>query len=351
MLNNPQLIKNSSDNPGIATDSPEWVTINIDGRCNLKCIYCPYHGSQRLVSPNTFYVNFEQFKPQADLAMRFAKRVHVCAVGEPFLNKDIFKMFNYMNEQGYPPSVLTNGTSVISDKLERIVDARLTSYNTDVDTLYSDKYKRMCGQDELGVVLSNIEKINELKAQKNVEMRMVVNTLINRTVLPELESMFHRFLELGVDTWRLTCLSIPLDGTDFMTRHNAMLDEPETLHSYVNRLRELAEGTALDVEVSGFIDPEVSNKDLKCSTLWRRMMLNVPSADIPREKWYGNVVPGCMLSLEGYSMGNMFDSSLEEIWNNEKYIAMRNDLLAGNIHRCTHLCPAQAFPESPGEKA
>jgi|GEM_PF-2271860 len=348
MLNNPQLIEHNEENPGVVTKNPEWITINIDGRCNLKCTYCPYHGEQRLVSPKTFFIDYDQFKVQADLAMDFANRVHICAIGEPFLNKDIFRMFDYLNDKGHQPSVLTNGTSVISDKLEQIMDSNLSYFATDVDSLYPDIYKKLCGKDELDNVLSNMGKLAELKAKNGFDTRLMVNTIINRRILPELEGMYHRLNDLGVDSWSLNGLAIPLDGVDFLTRGNSLLDEPETVYPIIKRLRELFADNHMQLEVAGFFDPEVDNNDLRCSFLWRRLMLNVPSPDVDQDKWYGNVVPGCMLSLEGYSLGNMFDSSLNEIWNCDKYVAMRNDLLAGNIHRCKHLCPSHIFPATEG---
>ena len=54
----------------------------------------------------------------------------------------------------------------------------------------------------------------------------------------------------------------------------------------------------------------------------------------------GNVYPCCM-SMHGTAMGNVNESSLEEIWNGEKYNELRKMHITGNFpkgHKCIEKC-------------
>ena len=46
----------------------------------------------------------------------------------------------------------------------------------------------------------------------------------------------------------------------------------------------------------------------------------------------GSVQPCCL--LDDYPIGNIQESSMEELWNNEKMVSLRNEFLSGNISTC-----------------
>ena len=68
----------------------------------------------------------------------------------------------------------------------------------------------------------------------------------------------------------------------------------------------------------------------KCTVFWSRLQ-TIPSWDIPRERWIGNVVQGdCNAVVKGdmRSFGNIFDyDNLFDLWNNEALVKIRRDLI------------------------
>ena len=64
------------------------------------------------------------------------------------------------------------------------------------------------------------------------------------------------------------------------------------------------------------------------------------------ESWNGDVFPrGCVATESKYSMGNTFETDFKEIWNGEKYIAGRKELLdqPNNLETICHLCKANGY--------
>jgi molybdenum cofactor biosynthesis enzyme MoaA len=62
---------------------PRWATINIEGRCNLSCRYCGYHGENGLKLAKPFFLTFEEVKQQIDYLTSKVDHIHICGIGEP----------------------------------------------------------------------------------------------------------------------------------------------------------------------------------------------------------------------------------------------------------------------------
>lgn len=319
---------------------PRHMTISIDGRCNLKCKYCQWHCEGPLAKYKSFYLSYEQVKVQIDALIDFGvKHIHVCALGEPFLNKDIFRIFKYI-EKNNKPSVLTNGTSVVTPYLEKIADAGLEFYATDIDTVDPAEYKRLCGKDEIGSVLSNLEWLAGERAKGRMDTDLFVYTIINKQYLNHLPAVAKRLADVGITSWYLNPLNINYDERGFLTRENAFLDNPEEAWETVAEVKECCAKAGLDVIVNKFFEPGTKKEKVGvCPTLWHRMMLNIPYPGIPRDKVYGNVSTGCPLSRDpGYNLGNMFEQSLDEIWNGPVIQKLRKQIQQDEIKRCKDLC-------------
>lgn len=326
---------------------PRHVTINIDSRCNLRCQYCHCHGTNSRLSTRGWHVNFEQVKKQIDILRdNHVGHIHICGVGEPFLNKDIFKIFDYLNKIGDRPSILTNGTSVISNKLEKIIDANLSYFKTDLDTLDRNTYKEICGKDELGYVLSNIENLANLRSQKKSDMQMKVNTILTKQTLPHLKAICDKMIELGVDLWRLTSLMLGDEEKDYLSKENALIGKESEVYHVIHDLREHAKKYNLKINISEQFDPDCDNDNLFCSSFWKRVMLNVPTPGIPEDKWYGNVVVGCFLSFDvNNNLGNIFDTDFNKIWNGNKMAELRKKIQRDEISYCNDVCLKHRFPK------
>jgi len=219
------------------------------------------------------------------------ENIHICGTGEPFLNKDIFKIFKYIRLKGATTSVLSNGTSIISDKLEKIVDSDLRYFKTDIDTVDRNEYKRITGKDQLDNILNNISQLTDLKKKKNSKMLIGVNTIIRKNSLDKLDSILDKCIALGVDFWNLTQLLIAFEERGVLTRENKLLDNPNVVRKIINKLIEKGKKNNINIKCPDYFKSTYNNSNI-CLRPWNTFMLNVPNINIPKEKWYGNVVIG-----------------------------------------------------------
>ncbi|HPN29470.1 MAG TPA: radical SAM protein [bacterium] len=320
---------------------PLYATINIEARCNFKCKYCIYHGPEKKYNCNYSYT-FEQIKDEIDLLLKHnIPKIHICGIGEPFLNKDIFRVFDYLNSKGQRTSILSNCSKIVSDKISKIVDADLLCFSTDLDASNKEDYNWLCGRDDFDILLDNLKKIIALKNDKKKDLKIQVNTIITKKYLHQLKEIGYILKELGVDMWALMFLAVNYEDAGFLTRENTLFNEPELVYPVVKELEEFTSKNKIDFYYPYFFKEDFPNSSLHCVKPYTQIMLNIPSPDISQDEIYGNVSPGCYPDFPSY--GNLFRNSFDEIWNGKKIVDMRRKLNNFEHFRCKHLCAYHPF--------
>jgi radical SAM protein with 4Fe4S-binding SPASM domain len=69
-------------------------------------------------------------------------------------------------------------------------------------------------------------------------------------------------------------------------------------------------------------------KSFKCDLLWTETVIN----------WDGSILPCCSVFDEKYSFGNIKENSFKEIWNNDKYLSARSDVLGRKNDKVKTIC-------------
>ncbi len=336
---------------------PSHVTINIEGRCNYRCAYCIFHGPDRFESYKKWWLDYDQARRQIDaVRSAFGKdtHIHICGTGEPFLNRDIFKVLDYLNQIGNRPTVLTNGSRIVSRKIDQILDANLKWLATDLDTLDPEEYRYISGRGDLEFALESFSLVASGTARRGNDTLLVCNTILTKYSLPQLRAMMERIADLGFSRWNLTSLSLEksqqLEGSSesFLTPENALRGRQEEIAPVLKELQKDAlQNHDLTVNVDPYFDPEQAGDARTCNSMWNRLMLNVPILSGPgseAEDSYGNVSLGCSLGFYGeFSLGNMFSENLADMWNGEQMRDMRRRLRNNEIDYCRQVCTQQSF--------
>ena len=104
-INGYKYLRHSDKHPIKVPYNPIGATVIIDSRCNLKCRMCVYNSRDTWRPKTPFWINFEEFKRVADVLFEGGLlQLNICAIGEPFLNKDIFKMIEYIKKNSQASS-------------------------------------------------------------------------------------------------------------------------------------------------------------------------------------------------------------------------------------------------------
>lgn len=337
-----------SEKPIKVDYGPKNCTINIEGGCNFKCVYCPYHGDYRTSYKKKvrYRLDFDTIKEQIDILKSYGIRhFNICATGEPFLNKDIFKIFSYINGSGNTSSVLSNASNVITKNLEQIIDADLLYFATDLDAASKESFIKIQGKDQFDIWYNNIKKLVELRNKRKSKTKIMIWTIINKDTFDELDKMLDICIELGIDEWHLGAL-IAGDDVSYVTDERSMKNEREKVASKILDLRKKAQSKNIRMHWPEYFNMDVDiYKDLYCNKPWREaMMINVPLPNDKPGDNIGRVVLGCSgkKSIE-YNLGNIHRNTFEEIWNGSEYQRLRSNVLNNCDEECLNDCMYHKF--------
>jgi len=254
---------------------PRLYQIESTSRCNLKCGFCPRTTDlvANKVRDMNAVMSIGDFEAVLD-KMPHLKSLELFHFGEPFMHQDLEAYVKACKQRGIYVVIASNLLPATPDKVDRVFDAGLDFLVMDVDSLAADRYANM----RVGGTLDLLHK---------------------------------RVVDILARPKRPYCVAqtIMLDGKCEYTEEEFVawtggLRADEVRYKFLDSFR----GEIAD---KGILRPE----------------------DICREPFYGfavhvngNVVP-CDRDWGGENvMGNLFEQSVDEIWNGSRYKRFREQM-------------------------
>ena len=304
---------------------PQCLYIEATNRCNLRCRTCvQYRGMKE--PPRD--LSMEEVRRIADQAVGL-KRAVLHGIGEPLLNVELPAMIRHLKGKGATVLFNSNGHLLSPEWAEQLISGGLDEFRLSLDAATEFTYTRVRASEHFPRVISNIEMLirmrNERRLSRPTVSAWMVGTRENIGDLPEMILLASR---VGIDEVYLQRLVYPLDGPGrgLALRENAISGSHEEIAEIVERSMELSHRVGVRLMASGLTVPSESLRPRSREEApWRRC----------RRPWevtyitaWGNVLPCCIspfsiLDYDSLILGNVFEQSLEQIWNGEKYFELR----------------------------
>lgn len=264
--------------------------------CNLRCPLCPT-GVDKQGRPKGM-MKFETFKKIIDELGDYLFFIRLYNWGEPFLNKNIFKMIEYAHERKIGVIVNSNfNVRFDESNIEKIFSSGLDYLMVSCDGISQEIYSKYRIKGNFYEVVSNMEKLIEEKRKRNTVYPIIEWGYIvmkhNEEDIPKAKEMAK---ELGVNA--IQFYPVLIETTISYRKQNEHLKEtylPQNRHYRID-----CYGAPL------------SNKT--CSWLWQRSVIN----------YDGSVSPCCAIDDISTDFGNIVEVSFKDIWNNEMYQSVRS---------------------------
>lgn len=161
----------------VLTSHPLYLRIDVCPYCNLHCPGCLLGGAA--VSDGApdrerkRMMKYELFKESVADFVPYLIRANLYDEGEPLLNREIFRMIEFLSKRNVSTCVSSNFSFRISDRtMEEIVSCGLEHLIVAVDGATRETYSRYRKGGNLDLVVSNIERL--LKAKKKQGGRLKV---------------------------------------------------------------------------------------------------------------------------------------------------------------------------------
>ncbi|MBW7989197.1 MAG: radical SAM protein [Planctomycetes bacterium] len=282
---------------------PRVIRIEVSGLCNLRCIHCPT-GVQKgdkggIMSWDVFDRIVDEIKKYMGVDV-----VVLYHGGESFLNKNIFKMISFFKEMEIPRiQTNTNGCIITDDMLEKIVNSGLTRIEFSIDGLSPEENNEIRRGCDYHKVASTIKKLLRLRRKEKYSALKDIH--IVNVQIPS-EEQVRSTEEVAIPKYLLDDFSEFKEEITFKSSY--MIKWPA-------------------------FDCSDQYKIIQFPISPRSEPLNYCDhvTELITFRWNGDVVPCCYDIAGQYVIGNIMEHSLEEIWNNKRYKALRESIHLGKF--------------------
>ncbi len=287
---------------------PQWYYVDIGNVCNLKCPYCPTGngaipvGERGLMSRESFDMILEKIAPYAEIVSLFNW-------GEPFMNKNLLYMISEVSRRGVKTHLDSNlSLRDLSDKdAEAVVNSGLSSLFASIDGVSQEAYEKYRVRGNVDRALENLSQLVRAKKRLGAkEPGLLWCFYLNTYNEHEIERAREMAAKIGVKIWYKQ-LSCPQDFQTSYVKGDGHIFKPPLL------ARKMP-----PPQVNSFVSPFKLHSALPavCRQPFTVGVIN----------WDGSVTPCCAVAGKEYSLGNLLEQDLDEIWNGSKMIACREFL-------------------------
>lgn len=300
--------------------------------CNLRCIMCPL--SVGLKRP-TGSLSFDNFAFVFDQI--YPCYLNLTGIGEPLLNKDIFKIIEYAKEKRTFVKLDSNATLMTRDAAIRMLEAGPDILSISMDGATKETFERIRVPAKWERFLEGTQTFirtrNELKKFNTQIHSFMVVQKENFHELPEYLEMAN---EMGFDS---------INGT-FVIRLGRNENEetgldnitPKQAREVYERTKKVLQRVKVPVRIDNLLEflrnfdveqgPSANkghNVQKPCFLPWYT----------PYITWDGDVCPCDFYAENEITFGNVFEEPFMKIWNNEKAQAFRKQLVKERIGICS----------------
>jgi len=259
--------------------------------CNLKCPLCPT--GQGLIKRKKESLTLEKAKMILNQLGPEIVHLRLWNWGEPFLNKDFFKIVKEVKKHKIFVNTSTNAFFLTKEIAKEIVNSNLDELIISLDGASEETYKKYRKNGSFKQVINSIKEVNNQKELQNKKYpKIKLQFIIMKHNQHEIKKIIKIAKEIGVNKLFFKSVGI-MD-----------LEVQEDVKKYLPTKKE-------------FIRKSFQKVENKCDYLWEEITINVD----------GSVVPCCRDSNNKYIFGNIFKQNFRQIWNNKKYQDFRRKVL------------------------
>lgn len=255
---------------------PQRVIIGIqDGYCNLKCPMCFIHGSEdkRAINGLKGLMSYEDACKILDEIKVAKPLVNPNAWSEPFIIKDFKKYVSAIRDREIPLIINSNGLLLTDDLAQFLVEIKVSSVFISIDATTEETLEKVRGTTELSKIKEAVFRMLRARGE-SFSPRVGTSFVVDKANTNEREDFISYWLQ-HVDVVRV----IEEFDKDRLVRKDIAMPE----------------------------------KRIPCGSLYDTMVINHK----------GDVPICCVDSFNAMIMGNVFATSVKEVWHSGRFQEIR----------------------------
>lgn len=295
---------------------PKMYIIEPINYCNLKCPACStirIENSEKRMMTMDEYLGIIKQIPENSI-------ISLYHYGESFLHPDIIDMIKIAKSRNmivYMHSNLNINKSILPE----IVSSGIDLLSASIDGASKETYEKFRKKGNYELAWSNFKELDKLREQAKSSFIFIWQFIVNKFNEHEVETA-KKLIKTFKSNPRLSL--IPMGFRQDMPDYYNYSDED--LIRFTKMWLPDDQKYISDYFKNGFKKPIIDN--IRCNFLWDSLMITAN----------GDILPCCFTYQKKHSFGNIFDTPLKEIWNNELYQSSRQMFIDTNFKDCNSVC-------------
>jgi len=268
---------------------PRILQIQTQSGCNARCQFCPNESIQGKLPMGQ--MDEDLFRRIIDEAVKHpVERISPYLMNEPLTVSRLPDLIRYISDRKSAMTrtkINTNGSFLDEDMGRRLIESGLDRLHVSFHGIRKETYETSMGNLSYEKTLANVNRFIELQNLSKAKTPKLKITMVHtKTIDQELDEIREYWTSRGVTV---------------------------NIHALENRSHKSVQGRKLNIlPMSALAD---------CDRLMQQAYI----------LWNGDCVLCCVDWERTTVLGNLCEGGLEKVWQNDKYLQIRRNYLAGNV--------------------
>ncbi|MDA8239465.1 MAG: SPASM domain-containing protein [Nitrospiraceae bacterium] len=297
------------------------LQVEVSSSCNLRCPQCfQYAGGhkkgffQKTLWDRRIHPVLEQLSD-----------IHLVGMGEPLLCKDFFFFVEDSRQNNVRVHSTSNLQLLNKETAKRIVESGLHELSFSCDGVSKDTYDKIRINGSIETLRNSLGLLNKYKLHYNsLFPKLILNFGGMKSNIHELPQVVEFAKSYRVD------LIIAYHNVMYVPelRGESLYHEQELSDRKFTEAKQLADQLGVAMFMPGLFSAPLKNNahGLYCAYPFKHLYIYSD----------GRVGPCCMDFPDRYILGNLGESSVEEVWNSSAILRLRKELVVGPSETCRH---------------
>ena len=284
--------------------------------CNFRCTMC------QVSDPNfkAFNLDIDIFKKVIDENKQLIK-IKLQGMGEPFVNKKMFEMIKYANDNGITVEFVSNGSLLDEKCIDQIINQDIQTINISIDGATKETFESIRLKSNFEEVINNVKNLsNKLKSTKS-KTEFVALCLVQKKNFNEINQIVTLCKSIGFHQ-----LKFQVQLTGWGKQDWIDINKAQDINFSDNDIR----------NVFLKLKNENSDKNFQIDIVEENLLNFKKKCNYPFENPYisatGKVLPCCMIADEKIvNFGSVKEKKFSDIWNSKDYQNFRKNINNNNL--------------------
>jgi len=305
----------------VPLSSLKSLQVEVSSACNLKCPQC----FQFIDGHKKSLFDRELWDTKIHPIMKQLRDIHLVGIGEPFLCKDFFYFVEDSRKHNVRVHTTSNLQLVTDEMAKEIVESGIEMLSFSCDGVSKETYDKIRVNGSIATLKKSLKMINKYKNLINSPFpKLILNFGGMKTNIHELPQVVELAKSYRIDHIIAYHNVIYIAGL----KNESLFHYQKFSDKKFIEAKQLADKLGIKMFLPGLFScpSRYKSNNLYCNYPYNHLYIYSD----------GRVGPCCMDFPDRYTLGDLHESSIEEVWNSIPILQLRKELSVNPSETCRY---------------